>query len=68
MQVTYDSKTDLLYIRMDSSSHQITNKRISDEIVLDLGEDGKIVGIEILEASKQVNLSSILPISIKQVA
>ncbi|HMW07203.1 MAG TPA: DUF2283 domain-containing protein [Leptospiraceae bacterium] len=68
MQVTYDSTTDLLYIRIDSASHQITNKRITDDIVLDLGEDGKIVGIEILDASKQVNLSSLLPISIKQVA
>lgn len=68
MQVTYNSITDLLYIRMDPESHQVTNKRISEEIVLDLGEDGKIVGIEILDASKLLNLSSVLPISIKQVA
>lgn len=68
MQVTYNSITDLLYIRMDSESHQVTNKRISEEIVLDLGEDGKIIGIEILDASKLLNLSSVLPISFKQVA
>lgn len=68
MQVTYNSITDLLYIRMDTETHQVTNKRISEEIVLDLGPDGKIVGIEILDASKLVNLSSVLPISIEQVA
>ena len=68
MQVTYNSTTDLLYIRMDPETHQLTNKKISEEIVLDIGEDGKIVGIEILDASKLLNLSSVLPISIKQVA
>lgn len=53
---------------METSSHQVTNKRISDEIVLDIGEDGKIIGIEILNASTQLNLSSILPISFEKVA
>lgn len=53
---------------MDTETQQVTNKRISEEIVLDLGADGKIVGIEILDASKLVNLSSVLPISVKQVA
>ena len=38
-------------LRFDEKEHQVTNKRVSDEIVLDVDEDGKIVGIEIMDAS-----------------
>ena len=31
-------------------------------IVLDLGEDDRIVGIEILDASKHLNLENLLPV------
>ncbi|MBC6474481.1 MAG: DUF2283 domain-containing protein [Hormoscilla sp. GM102CHS1] len=41
----------------------MTNQRLSEEVVLDIGEDDKIVGIEILDASQNVNLSSLLPVN-----
>jgi uncharacterized protein YuzE len=62
MKITYDDKSDLLYIRLDESKQDVINKRIDDDVVLDIGDGGKIVGIEILEASAHVNLSKILPI------
>jgi len=62
MKITYDDKSDLLYIRLDESTQDVVNKRIDDDVVLDIGEGDKIVGIEILSASLHVNLSKILPI------
>lgn len=62
MKIYYDGKTDLLYIRFDEEKHQIINKRVTDDIVLDIEEDNKIIGIEILDASKHINLSKVLPI------
>jgi uncharacterized protein YuzE len=62
MKVTYNDKTDLLYIRLDESRQDVINKRVSDDVVLDIGEGDKIIGIEILEASTHVDLSKILPI------
>ncbi len=62
MKVTYDNKSDLLYIRLDESSQDVINKRVADDVVLDIGEDDKIVGIEILEASSHIDLNKILPI------
>ena len=62
MQILYNSKTDLLYLRLDDREQQVTNSRLSDEIVLDLGEDDRIVGIEILGASKHLNLRHLLPV------
>jgi uncharacterized protein YuzE len=62
MTINYDSKNDLLYMRLDQKPHQVTNKRVSDEVVLDIDEDGKIIGIEIMDASLHVKLETLLPI------
>jgi len=62
MQILYDVKTDLLYLRLDDRKQQVTNNRLSEDIVLDLGEDNRIVGIEILDASKHLNLERLLPV------
>ena len=62
MRIQYDDKTDLLYFRLDESKQDIINKRVTDNVVLDIGKDNRIVGIEILEASRHVSLESILPV------
>ena len=63
MQILYDAKTDLLYLRLDDRKQQVINRHISDDIVLDLGEDDRIVGIEILDASKHLSLERLLPVN-----
>jgi len=62
MQIVYDAKTDLLYLRLDDQKQDVINKRISEDIVLDLGKGDRIVGIEILDASKHLNLKNLLPV------
>ena len=62
MQILYNSTTDLLYIRLDDRKQQVMNRRLAEDIVLDVGEDDKIVGIEILDASKHLNLERLLPV------
>lgn len=62
MNIVYNTKTDLLYLRLDERKHKVINKRVSDDVVLDIGEKGAIVGIEIMDASKHVNLEHLLPV------
>jgi len=62
MLINYDSASDLLYIRLDNRIQQLTNVRLSENIVVDMGEENRIVGIEIMDASKNVELSSFLPV------
>ena len=62
MQILYNAKTDLLYLRLDDRKQQVINKRVSENIVLDIGEGDRIVGIEILDASKHLNLEKLLPV------
>ena len=62
MQILYNDKTDLLYLRLDDRKQQVLNKRVSEDIVLDIGEGDRIIGIEILDASKRLNLERLLPV------
>lgn len=62
MNIIYSEKSDLLYIRLDDRKQDVINKRVTEDIVLDIGDDDKIVGIEILDASKHVTLDMLLPV------
>ncbi|TAH50872.1 MAG: DUF2283 domain-containing protein [Chloroflexota bacterium] len=62
MQIHYDAHSDLLYLRLDDKAQDVVNQRVSDNIVLDVGQGERIVGIEILDASKHLNLERLLPI------
>ena len=62
MNIFYNDKTDLLYIRLDDKKQDVINRRVSEDIVLDIGENEKVIGIEIIDASKHVNLETLLPI------
>ena len=68
MKIHYDSSADLLYLRFDDRKQDVVNKRVSEDIVLDIGEGGKIVGIEILAASAHVDLGKLLPVQQTQAA
>ncbi len=62
MNILYDDKTDLLYIRLDDRKQDVMNKRVAEDIVLDIGSEERIIGIEILSASKRVLLERLLPV------
>ena len=61
VKISYDDRVDLLYIRFDERKQEVENKRLTEDIVLDIGDGGKIVGIEVLDASQHISLENILP-------
>lgn len=62
MQILYNTQTDLLYFRLDDRKQQVVNRQLSEDVVMDVGEDGRIIGIEILDASRHLNLERLLPV------
>jgi uncharacterized protein YuzE len=62
MKILYDVENDLLYLRLDDQPQAVINRRLSEDIVLDIGEEDRIVGIEILDASKHLRLEKLLPV------
>ncbi len=62
MNIVYNDKKDYLYIRFDDRKQDVINRRVSEDIVLDIGENDRIIGIEILDASRHVSLEKLLPV------
>ncbi|MBI2339714.1 MAG: DUF2283 domain-containing protein [Deltaproteobacteria bacterium] len=62
MNISYNDKNDLLYIRLDDKKQAVINRRVSDDVVLDMGEKDRIVGIEIVNASRRVSLDKLFPV------
>jgi uncharacterized protein YuzE len=52
MKITYDKEVDALYIRLLEGQHQCRVVRLTDDIALDFAVGEKLVGIEILGASR----------------
>lgn len=60
MDARYDKKVDAMYIRFNTKKPLIKKTlKLNEEIMLDIGEDEKIVGIEILGASNKINKKEI---------
>jgi uncharacterized protein YuzE len=53
MKVKYDKKVDALYISLAKGNYD-KSRKISDSVLVDEDKRGKILGVEILEASKNV--------------
>ena len=62
MEIRYNPTADLVYIRLDERKQEVINRRSTEDVVLDIGADGQIIGIEILDASKHLNLADLLPV------
>ncbi len=58
MKLHYYKETDSLYIDL-SASPSFDSREISDDLVVDYGEDGRIVGLDIQHASSSLDLSKI---------
>ena len=51
MRITYDSEVDALYIRFIETN--VTTQHVAEGIAVDYDAQGKIAGIEILDAVKR---------------
>jgi len=54
MKISYDPQVDALYIRLLDGTFETTTQRLSEEVAVNYAPDGRIVGIEVLDASEYV--------------
>ena len=52
MRISYDKEADALYTRLLEGDHQCRAVRLTDDIALDFASGEKLVGVEILGASR----------------
>ena len=58
MRISYDSEVDVLYIRFTETT--VTTKHVAEGIAIDYAADGRIAGIEVLDARKRFGDDQIL--------
>lgn len=58
MKISYDPKTDSLFLNIKNGKY-FKSKKISDSVVVDFSKEGKVLGVEILTAKE--NISSFVP-------
>ncbi|MDD1744912.1 MAG: DUF2283 domain-containing protein [Candidatus Methanoperedens sp.] len=63
MNITYDKDADCLYIQFQQGKVNKTRK-IEEGILVDLDEEGRIYGIEIVGVSERMSLASLGKINI----
>lgn len=51
MRITYDRDVDALYIRFIETT--VTTEHVAEGIAIDYAADGRVAGIEILDASRK---------------
>ena len=56
MEINYDSKYNVAYLKFREKSAEVDTIRISDELNIDISPDGKICGIELLNANEQLQI------------
>ncbi|MFQ6062249.1 MAG: DUF2283 domain-containing protein [Methanosarcinales archaeon] len=64
MKIEYDREADALYLTLLDKKVKET-KRLSEDILIDLGEKGEVIGIEILWVSEKIPLDSIKKVEVK---
>ena len=54
MQLTYDPRYNIAYLRLHEKAGEVETLQLSDEINVDLASDGTVYGIELLNANAQL--------------
>jgi uncharacterized protein YuzE len=54
MKISYDSEVDALDIRLIEEKVECETIHLSDQVAIDIGPGGKVVSIEILDASELI--------------
>ena len=54
MKLTYDPRYNIAYIRLLEKKVQVETLQVSDELNIDIAPDGRVYGIELLNANRQL--------------
>jgi uncharacterized protein YuzE len=54
MDITYDPRYNIAYIRLRKKAAGLKTLQVSEEMNIDISPDGKVYGIELLNARQQL--------------
>ncbi len=61
MKITYDPTVDAIYFRFIKGKREVTTQHLTEDVAVNYGAKGEVVGIEILSASDYLGFSGKTP-------
>ncbi len=65
MQISFDPQVDALYIQFQKTGKVKETLKLKDGLVVDMGANGKIFGIELLDASHRIPAGELTHVDIQ---
>ena len=62
MRITYDPRADAVYFYLAKRADQPDTHVVNDDVYIDFDAQGRLVGLEVLDASKRLDLECLLPV------
>ncbi len=56
MKIIYDKEVDAVYFRFAEGDYQCNTIRLSEDVAVNIAAGGKVVGMEILDASENLGI------------
>lgn len=53
MKISYDKKTDAMYVSFKKGRYNYT-KKVTESVLVDFSKENKVLGLEILDVSKNI--------------
>jgi len=64
LKISYDPKHDVMYIKF-SDGRIVESVEVEEGVIIDYGENGEIIGIEIINASARTHTHPLNEITVK---
>ena len=58
MKIRYDKEVDAMYIYVEEGKSEYSEE-IGEGVIVDISKDGKVIGMEILDASEKFSTASL---------
>lgn len=68
MKIEYDQQADALYLAVQPRKYVSRSREIEPGVVVDLDENGKVIGFEVLSVSKRYKPNQFRKVTLENIA
>jgi uncharacterized protein YuzE len=65
MRISVNRKLNVAYVHLQDRPNTVESKQLSDDLVLDVGPDGTVYGIELLNAREQLRSADLAELEVE---
>jgi uncharacterized protein YuzE len=65
MRISVNRKLNVAYVRLQDSPETVETKKLSEDLLMDVGPDGTVYGLELLNASEQLRSADLAELEVE---